>query len=901
MAKINGNKIQLTRPLKIMYWNCDGLERDKLLFGHIIQQKKIDVALLCETKLKPNRNYNFQNYDIYTTDGPNPPHGGTAIVIKKCIPHYQIQIPPLQHLQITALKLQTNQCELCIGALYHSPSHPLIKSDFDKMQQISDKFLFAGDLNCKNTDWNSRLTNKRGRQLAKHAENNNYEVLGPVEHTYYPRNPQNRSDVLDIVLKRCDAHVLYMETTLEFNSDHEPVIMELDLDIQHNIFKPRLYTKTNWSLFRKNLSNLLPSSITIKTKLQLDEEITTLANTIVQEKKHATAIIIPTNNNLRSIVPNLDFLLTQKRKIRRKYRQYHDPQDKTELNAISKHIHQIILDHRLKQLDEDIEEAVAKNNIWPIVKRFKTKSRMHTNAIQGRYGIMYLSKDKANAIADVLQEQFRPNPTQNDTGTKRSHQDIRSTVNNFLTTQSPSNNILITTSELKQYIKQTNCKKAPGPDDITNETLKNLPHVVIKYIAQLMNIALSFNYFPTPWKIAHIITIPKPGKSPILPQNRRPISLLSNLGKIYEKIILSHMKPAIDIVIPDTQFGFMSQRSTTHQLVRVTEYIQSGFNLQEHTTATFLDVEKAFDTVWHTGLLFKLIEFQFPENIIYIIASYLHNRIFQVKVENKFSSPRRISAGVPQGSVLAPLLYNIYTSDLPNHNQCQIAQYADDTVIYYKHFSIINSTNTVQTHLHKLTQWCTKWRVKINEQKSNVIVFTKRRPLLPPPLKMNNKIIPYSLKTKYLGIQLDRRLTWKCHINYIRQKVLQRIHQLYPLLTSPKIKLQKKIQLYRSLILPVILYASPAWGSVAKTHLQRLQVLQNKVGRIITGADYDIRIAQLHEDLNLQYITEEIKQSVRALYHQTRENKNPLISKLGKYSLQNYHHKMPKHILNLHK
>ena len=100
-----------------------------------------------------------------------------------------------------------------------------------------------------------------------------------------------------------------------------------------------------------------------------------------------------------------------------------------------------------------------------------------------------------------------------------------------------------------------------------------------------------------------------------------------------------------------------------------------------------------------------------------------------------------MSAGVPQGSVLAPALYNLYTSDLPSHNQSQIAQYADDTVLYYKHFSIINSKNNISRHLRHMTQWCNKWRIKVNEEKSNVVIFTQRRPNITAPLKLNNKEI----------------------------------------------------------------------------------------------------------------------------------------------------------------
>ena len=198
-----------------------------------------------------------------------------------------------------------------------------------------------------------------------------------------------------------------------------------------------------------------------------------------------------------------------------------------------------------------------------------------------------------------------------------------------------------------------------------------------------------------------------------------------------------------------------------------------------------------------------------------------------------------------------------------------------------------------------MTQWCNKWRIKVNEEKSNVVIFTQRRPNITAPLKLNNKEIQYSSHVKYLGVQLDSKLTWKTHINYTRRKTLQRIHQLYPLLTSPALHLHKKMHLFKSLILPVILYASPAWGSAAKTHVQSLQVLQNKVLRIISGADIYTRISQLHEDLHCNYILQEIQQAARKLYSSVSENSNPLISNIGNYKITTHdRHRMPKYLLN---
>ncbi|GFU76390.1 RNA-directed DNA polymerase from mobile element jockey [Trichonephila clavipes] len=174
-------------------------------------------------------------------------------------------------------------------------------------------------------------------------------------------------------------------------------------------------------------------------------------------------------------------------------------------------------------------------------------------------------------------------------------------------------------------------------------------------------------YFPQLWKTASVIPILKPGKDPTLPDSFRPISLLPVLSKITEKIIQKRLCLHLndnDILIPQ-QHGFRAGLSTSHQFLRVVEYIKSGFQDRKSTGAVFLDIQKAFDRVWHVGLLYKLIKIKTPPHLIKLINSFLNNRSFTVKVNNSHSSDRRIIAGTPQGSSISPILFNIYVNDIP--------------------------------------------------------------------------------------------------------------------------------------------------------------------------------------------------------------------------------------------
>jgi len=199
--------------------------------------------------------------------------------------------------------------------------------------------------------------------------------------------------------------------------------------------------------------------------------------------------------------------------------------------------------------------------------------------------------------------------------------------------------------------------------------------------AAQLNIINAIRHFPADLKKADDILLPKLQKDPLFPQNYRPIGLLPFLGKVAEVIILRRLKEEEENlhVIPDEQFGFSRTVSTQLQVLRMTEYITEGFNRKEATEAVLLDVSKAFDRVWHRGLLIKMLDAGFSVGLVKLTRSFLSVRRFQVKTDSIYSSYREMEAGVPQGAVLSPFLYNIYVSDPPRTQRSSLALYADNT------------------------------------------------------------------------------------------------------------------------------------------------------------------------------------------------------------------------------
>jgi hypothetical protein len=207
-------------------------------------------------------------------------------------------------------------------------------------------------------------------------------------------------------------------------------------------------------------------------------------------------------------------------------------------------------------------------------------------------------------------------------------------------------------------------------EGIPNERPRHLPRSLV-HVAHLFHHCFRLCLFTASWK-------PKPGKNWKFPPNLLPINLLSITGKFFEKVILRRIHRHIKErnLLNASQFGFSASR---HFNVWLTDHVTLSFNNNTSTAAVFLDIEKAIDTIWHPGLLHKLSELQFLESLLKLIAFFLHDRKFKVSLEDKFSSPRKVAAGVPLGSVRAPVLYSLCIHDASAATEIHLALFADDT------------------------------------------------------------------------------------------------------------------------------------------------------------------------------------------------------------------------------
>ncbi|KAL4130849.1 hypothetical protein QTP88_008228 [Uroleucon formosanum] len=369
------------------------------------------------------------------------------------------------------------------------------------------------------------------------------------------------------------------------------------------------------------------------------------------------------------------------------------------------------------------------------------------------------------------------------------------------------------TPTCKNAIQNYSLKKSPGYDLIIAEIAKCLPKRAIVLLTILINASLRLAYFPQLWKFSIIIVFPKPKKPPDILSSYRPISLLPFFAKIFERLILKRILPYIfsNNIIPNTQFGFRASHATTHQLHRLVDAISFSLEKKKYCSCVFLDVSQAFDRVWHEGLLFKIKAF-LPTTYFLLIKSYLTDRHFQVKFGSSFSNIEKISAGVPQGGILSPILYNVYAADQPTSPTTSVAEFADDKAIISVHENPHIASLNLQNHLDLISVWYDKWRVKVNQSKSIHTTFTLRLPPC-PEVFLNNIPILSSQSVKYLGLIFDRRLTWGPHIKAKKLALNERLRSVKPLISNKHTKLNTKLLIYKSLIKPMWTYGLQLWGN----------------------------------------------------------------------------------------
>ena len=483
---------------------------------------------------------------------------------------------------------------------------------------------------------------------------------------------------------------------------------------------------------------------------------------------------------------------------------------------------------------------------WSILKRFLNKIKIPTIPpilVNGTFVTDF--KKKANIFNDFFADQC----------SIFNNGSVLPGIN--LKTNKQLTNIIISDQDLSAIIKNLNPNKAHGHDNISIKMIQICGDTIIPPLKMIFESAN-----PDSWKKGIIIPVHKKESKNLL-KNYRPISLLPIFGKIFEKVIYNNLFIYLqeNKFLTENQSGFRSGDSCISQLIAITHGIYQDFdgNPSLETRGVFLDISKAFDKVWHDGLLYKLKCLGVDEGFYGILKNYLQNRQQKIVLNGQSSSWLDVNAGVPQGSVLGPLLFLIYINDLPENLVSVSKLFADDTSLFSTVFDIQKSSEDLNRDLSTIHNWAFQWKMVFNpdpnKQATEVIFSRKRQNVNHPALCFNNTPVATASFQKHLGLILDEKLIFGHHLNEKISKAnkgIGLIRRLYTYLPRKSL-----LNIYKAFIRPHLDYGDVIYDQPHNDTLCRMiESVQYNAALAITGAIKGSSRERLYQELGLESLSD---------------------------------------------
>lgn len=826
--------------LKAIQWNCRSLKNKWNEFTYFMSANSIDVGIVQETWFNAHDNLTHNNFNIYRLDRFDG-YGGVAFIIHKSIRCQIIKEINSNTLQILAVNIQIPNCQVQLKIYnVYCPDKKIDRKIWSEclFTQDMDKTIICGDFNAHHRSWNCQNNNSKGNEIYYLYNNTSFILANNGQYTTIPSMYQSQS-VIDLTFISADLYASLNKWTVQsdpMGSNHYPILFELNYNYTQNVLNgqylnTKCLKKCNWEIYKNTIQN----SLQLLQHTSMEDELNSLQDIILNAvEKAIPSKISPNPTNKNGFTPKswwneeCSRAVAERRLAFKKFRlsmsvinyeNYQRAQVKT------KEVIQAAKKENWVKLCSKFGEKNSITYAWRIIKKLKN------NLITNNEDIIQLDYNLSNEFMDHITPDYVPNESE---------------INLLLTTHTQSEHFLeidFNIKELKLALSSKKKDTAPGIDQITYSMLKHLPveaqETLLKIYNNIWNNKLAM---PEKWKEFRIIAILKPNKDKKVGSSYRAISLIPCLIKIMNTMIKNRMEWFINKykLIPDTQIGFRANRGCPDYLITLMTDILTANTNNETTTAVALDVSNAFDKVYIPTLISKMKNFGIPHKFIGHCHKWLTNRSINFfTVNNKIT--RHSYRGLPQGSVLSPLLFSIYIAELNQYlpENVMSLQYADDMTIYASHKQINFIYRTIQSGLNSLVQELRRIHLDINITKTRVIHFSRKRDInnIQIPLKLDNEIIPTVQEMRILGLIIDNKLNFKKHIDKIYEQTTKDLSILKMIACGRRgAQPDVVINMYKSLIRSKIEYCSSIFGHISKNSLQKLTNVQNQAMRICIGA-----------------------------------------------------------------
>lgn len=671
--------------------------------------------------------------------------------------------------------------------------------------------VYLGDFNSHHEQWKYRQNDVNGEELVRWTEDEHLHLIFDAKDKGTFRSAAwNREYNPDLCFVSMDSNNTPLATTRkvlsEFpHSQHRPIIMEIGTQIPliRSIPRPRWnFKRADWKKFSSELDKCL-------------------------------GWIPPTSKNYARFVGAV--ISTAKKCIPRGYREEYIPG----WSQNSEELYQNFLETGDQEVADQLLHSLnaARQQKWSETVEnlnFQTSSRKAWSLIRKLGGGNPPKRQKApikpNSVASHIVMTSRA--PRDKAHTKRVKEHLKTLKNESTETE---HSRPFTGEDVSAALKDVTSGKAPGFDGIHPEFLINCGKYAKRWLACFFTNIMQTSEIPREFKRSKVIAIQKPGKPADQPKSYRPIALLSLTYKLMERLIYNRISPVILRDIPLEQAGFRPKRSCADQVMSLTTYIEAGFQRGLKSSVAFIDLSAAYDTVWREGVIYKFLR-KIPCKLTSrLIENMLNDRVFQVIMGSEISKPRKLKNGLPQGSVLSPLLFSLYIADMPKTTSTKFG-YADDWALTTQTKSMEEAEENLTNDLDVMGGFFRKWRLQPNASKTEVTCFHLNNKMADRKLKVcfDNTLLNHNKNPKYLGITLDRTLSFNVHLTNTAEKLKTRNNIIQKLCGSTWGTSASTLRLSAlGLVYSAAEYCAPVWLNSA--HVKKIDAQLNNTMRMIAG------------------------------------------------------------------